>query len=115
MKHPNGLDGNGQPMTVRGGIADAIQALPDGRFLLAYSGGLHHVQAPGDRFPRLFKTLRMNFEVLDIAAYRAEMMARADGGSFKAAVIQDLEARRDRHCPPEEPHHTVRRQRPAVG
>lgn len=102
MKRLNGLDGNGQPMTVRGGIADALQALGGGTMLLAYSGGLHHVQAPGERLPRLFKTLRINFEVIDVADYLQEMTARAGTGSFKATVIGDLEARRDRNCPPDE-------------
>ncbi|HEX9163799.1 MAG TPA: 1-acyl-sn-glycerol-3-phosphate acyltransferase, partial [Thermoanaerobaculia bacterium] len=49
MKRANGLDANGNPMTVRGGIADILLAVKEGRMLLAYSGGLHHVQIPGHR------------------------------------------------------------------
>jgi hypothetical protein len=47
---------------VRGGIADILEAIPSGRMLLAYSGGLHHVQAPGEHVPRPFRTLYLNLE-----------------------------------------------------
>lgn len=104
MKRANGLDAHGRPMTVRGGIAEILETIGEGRMLLAYSGGLHHVQVPGQRFPKLFKTLRMNLEVVDIASYREAQMARADSGreAFKRAVIEDLERRRDLYCPPQE-------------
>jgi 1-acyl-sn-glycerol-3-phosphate acyltransferase len=99
MKRVNGLDSSGRPMTVRGGIAEIIEALGAGRMLLAYSGGLHHVQAPGERFPRLWKTIRLRLEVLDIAEYRATLLAKAGSpAGFKRAVIEDLERRRDLHC-----------------
>jgi 1-acyl-sn-glycerol-3-phosphate acyltransferase len=100
MKRSNGLDSKGQPMTVRGGIADILEAIPEGPMLIAYSGGLHHVQAPGERLPRPFRTIRMNFELVDIATYRAERMREADGPiAFKRAVVEDLEQRRDLNCP----------------
>lgn len=100
MMRRGGLDKTGKPMTVRGGIADLIEATPCGTMVVAYSGGLHHVQAPGDKIPRLFKTIRINFETLDVAAYR-EGLADGNGHkrSFKRAVIADLEQRRDQHCP----------------
>jgi hypothetical protein len=102
MMRSNGLDSQGRPMTVRGGIADILDAIREGPMLIAYSGGLHHVQAPGERLPRLFKTIRMNFELVDIAAYRAERLAEGPTeAGFKRAVVDDLEARRDRHCPVE--------------
>lgn len=100
MMRSNGLDSQGRPMTVRGGIADILDVIREGPMLIAYSGGLHHVQAPGEGWPRLFRTIRMNFEFVDIAAYRAGKLA--EGGTdagFKKAVVADLEARRDRHCP----------------
>jgi hypothetical protein len=99
MKRATGLDSTGQPMTVRGGIADLIESLGAGRMLLAYSGGLHHVQAPGERFPRLWKTIRMRLELVDIASYRTALLAQAGAAGFKRAVIADLERRRDLHCP----------------
>ena len=99
MKRANGLDSSGKPMTVRGGIAEILEALGAGRMLLAYSGGLHHVQVPGERFPRLWKTIRLRLELLDIAEYRAALLAEAGSpAGFKRAVIADLERRRDLHC-----------------
>ncbi len=99
MMRRGGLDKHGKPMTVRGGIADLIDAAGEGYMVIAYSGGLHHVQAPGEQFPRLFKRLRLNLECVDIAAYRAEMQADTSSRTFKRAVIRDLERRRDLHCP----------------
>jgi len=101
MKRRNGLDSAGQPMTVRGGIADVLEAVPDGGLMLAYSGGLHHVQAPGDRLPRPFRTIRLRLERLEIEEYRAARMAEVGHPvQFKRAVVADLEHRRDRYCPP---------------
>jgi 1-acyl-sn-glycerol-3-phosphate acyltransferase len=100
MMRRSGLDADGRPMTVRGGIADILDAIPEGPMLLAYSGGLHHVQAPGEHLPRLFRTVRLNLEVVEIARYREER--RTEGGSdagFKRAVVADLERRRERYCP----------------
>jgi hypothetical protein len=102
MKREGGLDLNGNPMTVRGGIADILLAVKEGRLLLAYSGGLHHVQVPG-HIPNVFKTVRMRLEVLDIAAYIEEQMAKGGPEQFKKNVMRDLDARRDRYCPEEEP------------
>ncbi|HVS03878.1 MAG TPA: 1-acyl-sn-glycerol-3-phosphate acyltransferase [Thermoanaerobaculia bacterium] len=99
MKRQSGLDAEGQPMTVRGGIADILRSMDQGRMLLAYSGGLHHVQAPGEVAPRLFRTLRIRFETLDVAAYREARLAEAGARGFKQAVVRDLEARRNRYCP----------------
>lgn len=102
MKRPNGLDSNGQPMTVRGGIADVLELIPSGPMLLAYSGGLHHVQAPGEPVPRFFKTIRMRLERVDIETYRKELIERYGAENFKRAVREDLERRRDQNCPPQE-------------
>lgn len=99
MKRESGLDSEGKPMTVRGGIADLIRIIPSGQFLIGYSGGLHHVQAPGQLLPKPFRTLRLAFEVLDLAAYRDDILGRVGEERFKAAVIEDLQARRDRNCP----------------
>ena len=100
MMRRGGLDKTGKPMTVRGGIADLMTATGGGTMVLGYSGGLHHVQAPGDKLPRLFKTIRINFETLDLPAYR-DALSGSDGHkrNFKRAVIADLERRRDEHCP----------------
>lgn len=99
MMRPGGLDAEGRPMTVRGGIADVLASLGQGRMLLAYSGGLHHVQAPGERLPRPWKTIHMRLEQVDIAAYRAALLEAAGPDGWKRAVIADLERRRDLYCP----------------
>jgi hypothetical protein len=98
MLRANGLDKNGRPMTVKGGIADIVRSIPQGRMLLAYSAGLHHVQTPGQRIPRIFKTVCMRLETIDIAAYRNRLMDRHGADGFKKALVRDLEYRRDRHC-----------------
>ena len=98
MKRPTGLDRSGNPMTVRGGIADLLASSPGGRVLLAYSGGLHHIQAPGERFPRPFRRAWLGVETLDIATYRERLAAWYGRDSFKSGVIEDLTRRRDAYC-----------------
>ena len=100
MMRSSGRDSNGQPMTVRGGIADILEAVPEGPMLIAYGGGLHHVQAPGEGLPRLFRTIWLNLEIVDIEPYRRARRAEAgsDAG-FKRRVVADLERRRDLYCP----------------
>lgn len=101
MRRRNGLDVSGRPMTSRGGIADILATMEDGELLMAYSGGLHHIQIPGQFFPRLFRTLRMDFELLEIADYKSEMqrLAKAAGRRVKNIVKTDLDRRRDLHSP----------------
>jgi 1-acyl-sn-glycerol-3-phosphate acyltransferase len=102
MMRRNGLDSAGQPMTVRGGIADILDAVGAGRMLIAYSGGLHRVQAPGDFWPRPFRRIYMTLELVEIADYRAELVRRTPPGTaFKRSVVVDLERRRDLLCPTE--------------
>lgn len=97
MMRPDGLDKAGQKMTVRGGIADIIERLDDGYMLLCLSGGLHHVQAPGQFFPRLFKTIHMNVTQIGIREYKA----RFTGGSRerKIQIVADLQRRLETECP----------------
>lgn len=100
MMRRDGLDSKGQPMNVRGGIADVLSATDGGRLLLAYSGGLHHIQAPGEGFPRVFRKARMNLEVLDIRTYRESLgFGELSPTEFRHAVTADLQRSRDEHCP----------------
>jgi hypothetical protein len=99
MKRANGKDFEGLPMTIRGGVADLLREIPGGRMLIAYSGGLHHVQVPNQLIPKIFKTLCMNIENLDIIHYRNTILRRVGQRDFKMGVIQDLEIRRRAHCP----------------
>lgn len=98
MKRRDGLDKHGKPMSVRGGVADILQRLHHGKMLFVYSGGLHHVQAPGDRWPRVFKTLSANLEIMDIAQYKTSLH-KLGGDSFKDKVVADMN-RRLRQCVP---------------
>lgn len=97
MKRPGGLDKDGKPMTVRGGIADILAALDSGKILMCYSGGLHHVQAPGQHFPRLFQTIKMNLEIIDIADYKRTLPS--DPRAFKLKVVADFQLWLETKCP----------------
>jgi 1-acyl-sn-glycerol-3-phosphate acyltransferase len=98
MRRANGLDKNGNPMTIRGGIADILEMLPDGEMVIAYSGGLHHIQVPGQGLPKLFKRIRLQTERLNIRDYVAQMKA-VPNTKFRKAMASDLEARMERNVP----------------
>ena len=101
MKRIDGLDSFGRPLTVRSGIADLIEGIPEGKMLFAYSQGLHHVHIPDHSFlPKLFQTVRIRLEAIDVAEYRQAMVERAGGKGkpYVSAVIADVTARRDRYC-----------------
>lgn len=97
MKRPNGLDKYGHPMSVRGGIADIIEAIGEGGMILCFSGGLHHVQAPGQNLPRLFKTISMNFAYLDLKEYKQQFSGTSR--ERKIQLINDLQKRLQSNCP----------------
>lgn len=97
MKRETGLDLNGRPMTVRAGVADVLEHLKDGNILVAYSGGLHHVQKPGQTKPNFFKTLKMNVEVLDIDEYKSRF--NTEGIQWKKDVVADFQRRLENNCP----------------
>lgn len=99
MMRRTGLDVDGRPLTVKAGVADLIGGIDSGRMLLAYSGGLHHVAAPGDRFPRLFREISLRLEVLDIPEYRESLGGTQDMDRFRNRVVEDLTQRRNRHVP----------------
>jgi 1-acyl-sn-glycerol-3-phosphate acyltransferase len=99
MLRRTGLDSEGRPMSIRSGVADLLAEVPSGRLLLAYSGGLHHVAAPGDRFPRLFQKIALRLEVLDIPAYRDALGGAQDMDVFRRRVVEDLTQRRNRYSP----------------
>ena len=97
MKRPTGFDLNGRKMTVRSGVADIIQELQEGNILIAYSGGLHHVQKPGDKLPKLFKTIKLNIEVLDIETYKSKF--NTEGIQWKRDIVNDFQTRLETNCP----------------
>lgn len=100
MKRATGLDKSGNPMSVRGGIADILKIVDNGTMVIAYSGGLHHVQIPGQAVPNLFKKIELNLERLDIQEYLKQLENR-DEKNFKSKVICDLNERMEKYCPPE--------------
>lgn len=98
MKRRNGLDKFGKPMSVRGGVADVLECLDEGKILFVYSGGLHHVQAPGDKWPNLFKTIKANLELVNIAEYKQQLQDKKEGlieqhKAFKQRVMEDMNRR----------------------
>lgn len=96
MKRPTGLDKHGKPMTVRGGVTEVLKMIDSGNMLILYSGGLHHIQVPGQGFPNLFQRAKVRLETLSIAQYKKSM--GFPDRAFKKNVIADLERRRDEHC-----------------
>jgi hypothetical protein len=99
MKRPNGLDKFGKPMTVRGGVADIIENIQEGGMILCLSGGLHHVQSPGERFPRFFKKINMNLAYFDIPEYKNQFPESHRERKLK--MVQDLQFKLETNCPPE--------------
>ncbi len=93
MMRKDGLDKHGKPMTIKGGVTEILSKLDHGKMLIAYSGGLHHVQAPGDLFPKMFKTIEVDFEQLEISEYKKNFE-----NDFRTSVINDLEERKKKHC-----------------
>ena len=97
MKRASGKDKHGREMNVRGGIADILELLTEGDALFIYSGGLHHIHTPGDKFPRFFKKVKVNLELINIEDYKAEF--NNEPSNFKALVISDLNQRLKTHHP----------------
>ena len=97
MKRRGGLDKTGQPMSIRGGVVDILQRLDKGEILFVYSGGLHHIQAPGDKFPRLFKTIKVNLELIDLPTYKEQFSS--DNVEFRQQVLTDISQRLSTRIP----------------
>ena len=90
------LIGSAQALTIPDVQRGPFQS---GKMILVYSGGLHHVHTPGQRFPRLFQRLFVKFEIVDIAEYIEEQNCPGDFDRFRQNVVKDLERRRDLYCP----------------
>jgi len=99
MKRQTGLDKTGNPMTVRGGIADLLSKFHEGNFLIAYSGGLHHIMTPDEKLPKLFKKIRLTLETVSISDYKQQFQFDSDLRKARLAIAKDLESRRDAVCP----------------
>lgn len=99
MKRKNGLDLNGNKMTVKSGIAEVLEGLPSGKMIIAYSGGLHHVHVPGEKAYHFFKTLKMNLELMDIADYKNIFPKPIGSEEWRKSVIADLQHRLETKVP----------------
>ena len=95
MRRRGGLDKDGKPLSVRGGLVDVLPKYIKDKFLIVYSHGLHHVHAPGDRFPKLFKRISASLEVVNVANYCKNFKIDEDILN-KAAIQCDLDHRRDK-------------------
>lgn len=100
MMRRNGLDKHGNPMTVRGGVADILMKKHTGKVMFVYSGGLHHIQAPGDKLPKVFRTIRANLEIMDIQDYK-DLIAPLEGKDFREKVVKDMQNRLETKIPSE--------------
>jgi len=100
MKRPGGLDKFGKSMNVKGGVADILENLNDGAMILCISGGLHHIQSPGQIFPRLFKTIHMNLAYIDIKEYKEKFQSLSPR-ERKMKITQDLQVHLEKNCPKE--------------
>ena len=98
MKRATGLDKEGKPMSVMGGISDILKVIGSGNMILGYSGGLHHVQVPGQHLPKFFKTIKMNYELERIEDFIALCESKGEA-SFKQAVSSELEERMKKNIP----------------
>lgn len=99
MKRKNGLDLEGKKMNVRQGVVDILSGLNKGQMVIAYSGGLHHVQIPDEGLPRLFKTLKLNLEVFEIADFKSKFPDISGSESWKKAVLKNLQFRLETKIP----------------
>lgn len=72
-------------------------SMNEGGMVLCLSGGLHHVQAPGQLFPKFFKTIRMNLSWIDINEYKKQFPQTPR--EMKMAVVADLQKRLETDCP----------------
>ncbi len=98
MKRPSGFDSHGRAMSIRPGIVEVLQALGSGNMVIAHSGGLHHVQEPGQLFPKIFKTLKISYEQFEISEYIKQASKNGEI-DLKKAVVSDLEYRLNNLCP----------------
>jgi 1-acyl-sn-glycerol-3-phosphate acyltransferase len=99
MKRPTGLDLDGNKMTVRGGVADVLTELHEGQMVIAYSGGLHHVHAPGEKGFRVFKTLKMNLELFKITDYKSSFGEAPGSEPWRKKLLADLQHRLETKVP----------------
>ncbi len=95
MKRKDGLNKDGGPMVVRHGVYELLSKFRGKNMLLVYSKGLHHVLAPGDVFPKIFKKIEASVEFLEVNTYLSQFSQEEQP---RKALAKDLQTRRDRYC-----------------
>lgn len=98
MRRRDGNDKHGKPMTVRGGVAEIIEELEGGNILFVYCGGMHHIQIPGQRFPRPFKTIKVNMEIVEVDSYKSEHY-QDDKKARQLNYVADIQSRLESKTP----------------
>lgn len=98
MRRRDGNDKHGKPMSVRSGVADIIDKIDTGNILFVYSGGLHHIQVPGQRFPKLFKKIKTHMEVVSIEEYK-KALYQPEAKGRKVAFVRDIQSRLEKLTP----------------
>jgi len=103
MMRNDGRDKNGKMMDIRPGIADILIKMTSGHFMIMTSGGLHHVQRPGQLVPRIFKTIQIVAEIHNISeltdqiSLRMTTETKAGEMNFKKTLLEFLESRKKYH------------------
>lgn len=98
MRRHNGFDKHGKPMSVRAGVADIIEQIDSGDILFVYSGGLHHIQVPGQAIPKLFKTIKTHMELVSVDDYK-DALYHPEVRNRKTAFVRDIQKRLDELTP----------------
>lgn len=98
MRRHDGNDKHGKPMSVRTGVADIIETLGQGNILFVYSGGLHHIQVPGQFLPKLFKKIKINMEIMSIDDYK-DGLYHPEVKNRKTAFVRDIQQRLEELTP----------------
>lgn len=98
MRRHDGNDKHGKPMSVRTGVADIIEKIDSGNILFVYSGGLHHIQVPGQKLPKLFKTIKTSMEMVSITEYK-DALYHPEMNSRKIAFVRDIQSRLEELTP----------------
>lgn len=98
MRRRDGKDKHGKEMSVRAGIADIIERLEQGNILFVYSGGMHHIQVPGQKLPNLFKRVKTNMEIISCKDFK-DALYHPNVHNRKAAFVRDIQARLEQYTP----------------
>ena len=96
MKRKNGLNKKGRPMTVKEGVYELLTKFSGKNMVILYSKGLHHILAPGERVPKIFKKVEARVEYMSVNDYLGQF-GKSDE-SVRKRVVSDLQKKRDRYC-----------------